>query len=397
MVERKAEGSLSEPEKKIVKRLLLRGWRNQDIQAMLNIQRVSTVNSARITEVKQNANQAMAGNDEVDFFLKKKESYDPQTGLNFYDDERLIRAREAMILAAQVFNSAGLRFKTEVFAVLANISWTYLLHEYYSRKGIAILGDDGRSLLLSQMINRRDSPLPKGVKNNLVAMKSIRDEVEHLLLGKSDLQWQGLYQACCLNFEKMITTLFGPRLSLAHELSFALQFSKVNFEQVSELNKFELPAHIQALDARLNAQLSDAEIKDTDYQFRVIYTFDASSKGRAHLEFVNPDSAEGKEISTILSKVRMADELYPHKPNAVCDLVRKKALKRFSVNNHSDAWKYFKVRPNWQSKNPSNTDKKYCIFHPAHKDYTYSDKWGDFLVQCMNEDEFLTSIKPAKT
>ena len=46
------------------------------------------------------------------------------TGLNQYDDERLIRAREAMILAVQIFNSPALKFKTEVFTMLTNVAWT---------------------------------------------------------------------------------------------------------------------------------------------------------------------------------------------------------------------------------------------------------------------------------
>ncbi|MFM8516981.1 MAG: DUF3644 domain-containing protein, partial [Nevskiaceae bacterium] len=37
-----------------------------------------------------------------------------------------------------VFNSPSLSFKTEVFSVLANIAWTYLMHEYYERKGVQI-------------------------------------------------------------------------------------------------------------------------------------------------------------------------------------------------------------------------------------------------------------------
>ena len=39
-----------------------------------------------------------------------------------------------MILAAQIFNSAALDFKEEVFSLLANVAWTYLLHEYYDRR-----------------------------------------------------------------------------------------------------------------------------------------------------------------------------------------------------------------------------------------------------------------------
>lgn len=396
MVRRNSDGSLTTVEKKIVKRLLERGWRNQDIQAQINFFRKTTINSGRITEIKQDVNQRMASEEAVDFFLLKQKSYDPQTSLNLYEDERLIRSREAMVLAVQVFNSAGLKFKTEVFSVLANISWTYLLHEYYIRKGVPIIGADERSVSLSYMLNRDDCPLTGGVKNNLEAIKSIRDEVEHLLLGKSDLKWQGIYQACCLNFEKTITEMFGEKLSLASELSFALQFTKVDFEQISELNKFEIPAHIQALDARLQAKISEEELNDLDYQFRVVYTFDATSKSNAHMQFINPDSAEGKQISTVLAKTKIADELYPHKPGVVCKLVKEKTGKTLSVNNHTNAWMHFKVRPKWNSKNLKNTEKKYCIFHEAHKDYTYSNAWVELLSEAICVEKLFSKIKQVK-
>lgn len=285
MVGRKREGALSKDEKKIVKALLGKGWRNQDIQALLNIGRLATVNSARITEVKKDANQKPASDDEVAFFQIKKRSYDPKTGLNLIDDERLVRAREAMILAAQIFNSAALNFKTEVFAMLANVAWTYLLHEFYARKGVQIIDNDGRSLLLSQMVEKNDCPLAEGVRNNLRALKIIRDDVEHKLLGKSDIKWQGLFQACCLNFDKALCDFFGNELTLAKELAFALQFTRMDVEQVSTLNKYQIPAHIEGIDSRLTEGKTDEQLADLEYQFRVIYTLDASSKSRAHFEF----------------------------------------------------------------------------------------------------------------
>jgi hypothetical protein len=257
MAGRRREGALSKDEKKIVKALLGKGWRNQDIQALLNIGRAATVNSARITEVKKDANQRAASDDEVAFFQIKKRSVDPKTGLNLFDDERLIRAREAMILAVQIFNSAALSFKTEVCAMLVNVAWTYLLHEFYARKGVQIVEDDGRSLLLSQMVEREDCPLADGVRNNLRALKIIRDDVEHKLLGRSDTKWQGLFQACCLNFDKALCEIFGSKLTLANELAFALQFTRMDVEQLSTLNKYEIPAHIEAIDARLAEGMTD--------------------------------------------------------------------------------------------------------------------------------------------
>lgn len=185
----KTNVSLTDDEKRVVKALLAKGWRNQDIQALVNTGREATINSGRITGVKKNASQDLATDDEVAFFQIKKRSYDQQTGLNQYDDERLIRAREAIILAVQIFNSPALKFKTEVFTMLTNVAWTYLLHEFYDRKGTSIVQEDGRSLLLSQMVEKADCPLSDDVRNNLRAMKILRDKVEHLILGRADLKW----------------------------------------------------------------------------------------------------------------------------------------------------------------------------------------------------------------
>lgn len=393
MARRVQGGGLTAEEKRVVKRLLSRRWRNQDIQALINIGRAATINSARTTEVKKNDRQKLATDEETDFFILKKRSYDPTTGLNLFDDERLIRAREAMTLAVQVFNSAGLKFKTEVFAVMANIAWTYLLHEHYQRNGVNIVGADGRSLLLSQMVERHDCPLSTGIKNNLRSMKLIRDDVEHLILKKIDLKWQGLYQACCLNFEKTLCELFGERLSLAHELSFALQFTKTDFEQIAQLNKFEIPAHIEALDARRIEGMTEEQLNDLEYQFRVIYTFDSASKSKSHIQFVNPDSDEGKEIRTVLVKTKTSDELYPFKPGVIPAMVSEQTGQRFTSYTHTQAWKLYEARPNGNAREPATTNKEYCIFHSAHKDYTYSQAWVDFLVECVNNPEEFERLK----
>ena len=393
MVQRSRAGALSAEEKKIVKKLLERSWRNQDIQAMLNVERLATINSARITEVKTNNSQAMSTDAEVDFFILKKKSFDHITGLNLYDDERLIRAREAMIFAVQVFNSPSMKFKTEVFAVLANIAWTYLLHEFYHQKGVNIIGSDGRSLLLSKMIEKRDCPLSKGVKNNLRAMKKIRDDVEHLLLGKIDAKWQALFQACCLNFEQVICELFGDRLSLSNELAFALQFTKTDFDQVTMLNQYEIPEGISALDARLVENMTAEQIDDLEYQFRVIFTMDAASKSKSHLQFVNPSSDEGKEIRKVLVNYKSSDVRYPHKPGIVQRKVNAASSVSFTMDKHTKAWKLYKARPFSGDANPNATNQEYCIYHAAHGDYTYSDGWVDYLIGQVNDPEEFRKIQ----
>jgi Domain of unknown function (DUF3644) len=396
MATRKREGGLTVEEQRIVKALLTEGWRNQDIQALVNIGRSATINSARITGVKANTNVKPASADEVAFYKKKKQAFDWQTGLNLYDDERLIRAREAMILAVQVFNSPTCCFKTEIFAVLSNIAWTYLLHQFYLKSGVKIIGPDGRSLLLGQMLARQDCPLSQGMRNNLAAMKLIRDEVEHLLLRKSDLKWASLFQACCLNFNSMLVKWFGERLSLQRELAFALQFAKLDVDQAIILQKYELPEQIEALDARLRNELSEGEIADLEYQFRVIYTLDNASKSQAGIHFIAPGTEEAKEIKNVLVKYRVADEDYPYKPTRVAKLVSEKSGKKFMVSNHTQAWMLYKVRPKKGAKQPENTNKEFCIYHAAHSDYTYSEKWIVFLCDKVSSEGEFKKIKAVK-
>jgi hypothetical protein len=365
--------SLTAQEKRVVKALLAKGWANQDVQALVNGNRKKSVNFARISAVKKDGDQAAATEAEVDFYMLHKQAFDQKTGLNGYDDERLIRSREAMILAVQIFNSAALKFKTEVFCVLSNIAWTYLLHEHYDRKGISIVDANGNSLLLGQMIERQDCPLSNGVCNNLRVMKKLRDAVEHLLLGKADLQWMPLFQANCLNFDKAMCDLFDARLTLANDLSFALQFARLNIEQASMLNQYEIPEGIAAFDAHLMEGLTPEQKANIEFQFRVIYTLDNAAKSKTHFQFFKPDSAEGKEIHNVLGYLKAADEIYPNKAGKVVELVKEKSGLQFTGNDHIKAWRHYKVRPTTKAAHPENTNKEYCLYHQAHKDYTYSD------------------------
>jgi hypothetical protein len=372
--------ALTDEEKRVMKALLVGGMRNQDVHALINYERPATINFGRIAGIRKNEKIAPASPEEVAFFRRKKHSFDPITGLNLYGDERLIRARESMILAVTIFNSGSYRFKTEVFAVLANIAWTYLLHEHYERKGIPPLNADGTTFALVHMLSRPDCPLTKGVKNNLLSLKTIRDDVEHKMLGRSDVKWLPLFQACCLNFDKTLVGWFGPRVTLQGDLSVALQFGKLELEQAAQVSSYDIPPSITALDARLKKDMKEEELDDLEYQFRVVYTFDSASKGKAHIQFLSPDSAEGKSVQNVLQKFKIADELYQHKPGDVVKLVRKVAGKAFLMSDHTEAWQRLKVRPPSGAKSPDKTNREYCIYHSAHRDYTYNDRWVELLV-----------------
>jgi hypothetical protein len=72
MAVRSREGGLKAEEKRIVKALLADGMRNQDIQALINTGRGATINSARITGVKNDTTIKPANAEEVSYYKKRK-------------------------------------------------------------------------------------------------------------------------------------------------------------------------------------------------------------------------------------------------------------------------------------------------------------------------------------
>lgn len=224
--------ALTPAERRLAKKLLSDGETYQDVQQLINTGRSPTINPGRLAG--WNAwGEESASDDDVARFRYEKSLVDLKSGLSPIDDERLFRSREAMVASVEIFNSPANLFKVQIFPVLSQIAWTYLLHEYYVRKGIAINNEDGNALLLSQMLTRNDCPLEEDVKKNLNAVKILRDNVEHKLLASIGRTYWTLFQANCLNFDQTIRKLFGEKAGLQDSLSLPFNSGKcswINFQ-----------------------------------------------------------------------------------------------------------------------------------------------------------------------
>ena len=130
---------------------------------------------------------------------------------------------------------------------------------------------------------------------------------------------------------------------------------------------------------------SDEVKGSAEYEFCVVYTMVSSSKAKSHIQFVSPDTAEGKEISSVLVKYKPSDDLYPYKPGAVVSEVRKLSKAAFTMHDHTLAWKKHKIRPANGKPDPKKTNSKFCVYHKAHSDYTYSQDWVSLLVSELTQ------------
>lgn len=181
-------------------------WTDQDILAHFS-RPERTINNGRLSEIRQALEsktdtgnpaidrfrpQPIASWEEVRAFLAAPPPFDPRTGLDFAKDELIIKAREAMMLAVQGYNSTAIRFKTETFVVHAIIAWTYLLLTYCQRNeidcyhrnknGEVVRTRQGKEkfMELSALLALPECPIDsEAVKANLKYLIELRHEIEH--------------------------------------------------------------------------------------------------------------------------------------------------------------------------------------------------------------------------
>lgn len=188
--------------------------------------------------------------------------------------------------AVQIFNSPMVTFKSEIFVVLMNIAWTYLLHAHYRVEGVEYryfkqrakrrVFDKTKSGAfkhweLDRCLSDDKSPIDKDAANNLRFLIGIRHEIEHQMTSRIDSSLDAKFQACCLNYNSYAKKLFGDKHGIDKYLAFSLQFSSISPEQAASLPPPEsMPSHIQSYIDGFEGSLSDEEYDSPKFAYRVL-------------------------------------------------------------------------------------------------------------------------------
>lgn len=271
--------------------------------------------------------------------------------------ELIKKSREAALASVQIFNNPALIFKSEIFIVLMMISWTYLLHAYYRKKQIEyryykVVGvrkkfqKTAKGAMkhweLERCLNDEASPVPASAEKNLKFLIGLRHEIEHQMTTRIDQLLSARFQACCLNYNELIKELFGVEFGIDKHLSFSLQFSSLNKEQVDMLSKTEgLPENIRAYITEFDMELSDDEFNDPRFSYRVFFIpKTANRKGQADqvIEFIKADSELAKGINaqyTVFKEIERPKCL----PSEVVRRVQEAGYAKFTMTDHINLWK----------------------------------------------------------
>lgn len=337
-------------------------WPNdQDILAYFT-RPTRSINHRAISEIRTGAKHAAvkaATADELDGFVACWPEVDTETGLSLRGDELLIKARESMIAAVHTFNSAGLTFRAELFIVTAVIAWTYLLHAWFRREGIDYRHtrtEKGERVVvktpsgadkyweLSQCLKHARSPVEQGTKDNLTFLLDLRHEIEHRSTNRIDDAVSAKLQACCINFNDAIKSLFGAQYALERRLPIALQFVTFSPDQRALLKKAGgLPRHVETMMEGFERNLTAEQQADPRFAFRVFMVHKTANRAPGAdlaVELVPPGSDIAEKFNLALKEVEKRKYL----PSEIVAAIKAEGWDRFTMDSHTKLWKRLDAR-----------------------------------------------------
>jgi len=324
--------------------------------------------------------------------------------------ESVCKAREAALLAVEVYNKPAVTFRTGGFISLIVIAWTALFHAIFFRRGVkpyyrkknssryVRIGKDQKDYKhweLSECLLRYygDNNTPE--RMNLELIREVRDKIEHRSMPEIDTDVFGECQACILNFEELLIEEFGEKYSINSYLTFPLQISRKFPEQPLKLSADS--KGVLAFVKEYRSALSADIYGDQKYSFKVYLVPKVGNRltrDTAAVEFIHYDPTKSKEMEEYEKVVAFIKERHVPvinldylKATQVKEQVQQAGVPDFSMNKHTWSWRYYGVRPSWHDPYPAQCKTEYCIYDNVHHDYVYTEKWVEFLIEKWSDPE----------
>jgi AraC-like DNA-binding protein len=260
--------------------------------------------------------------------------------------ERLCKSRESMLAAISIHNNPNIDFKTEIFITNAMIAWTYLVHAYLETIKECFHYDEQKTkhgqkkyFELGKCIRLNACKLNKHTKNNLEYLLEVRHEIEHRMTKNIDASISSKIQACVLNYNEYIALWFGAEYRIDHLLPFSVQMSEISLEQYNALKgKRGLPAIIETINKSFEDELSDKDVADPRYSYKVFLiprTSNRENSADQAAEFVHPNSKKGRDFQFAIKEVEKRKFI----PSEIVKMMKSEGYRWFRMHEFVQFWK----------------------------------------------------------
>ncbi len=327
------------------------------------------------------------------------------------------KARESALLAVEVYNKPGTKFKSAAYIALMVIAWTSLFHAIFVKQGknpykkkkngrYETVDGDYRHWELADCVNNYwGSDTSNPMRKNLEFFIPLRNKIEHRQIPELDSSIFGECQSLLLNFDSLLGKHFGAKYQLREVLSFSLQMfpSGQSFAEAAKgsKNAKEIKKFIESYRTTLGASVSASD----QYAFKAFLiqvanhqSADALPIQFIHRDQLSPEQQDQLESFTVAVKWKKPNVSNTGllKPKDVISAVQSQLGKKFSIHLHTLSWKRYSVRPPSGSKKPEATQTKYCIYDTLHQDYGYTHEWVTFLVDKLKDESEYKALTVSK-
>jgi len=305
------------------------------------------------------------------------------------------KAREAALLAVEVYNKPAVTFRTGCYVSLMVIAWTSLFHAmflrdgrkpYFRKKGkrrYERVDGDYKHWDLAECLTQYFGGSASPIKGNLEFVRLLRNKIEHRSMPEIDPTVFGECQACILNLEEMLVAQFGDRYSINSYLTFPLRMTRE--APVQKLQPSAAGKDVLGFVEQFRATLSTDIAADQRYCFQVYLvpkignhpTGDTVAVDFVHYDPLKPDEMAKYEKVVALIKERQVPvaNLGRFRPSDVVREVQKLGHSDFTIAKHTWAWKYYSIRPEGGAVDPFQCKTDFCVYDAVHHDYVYTERW----------------------
>jgi hypothetical protein len=233
--------------------------------------------------------------------------------------------------------------------------------------------------------------------------------VEHRHARLAEPLVAGRAQSLILNFESKLTAEFGSDEGLSSSLRLPIFLSTLTTDAQAAVKKAHklLPTRLTNFIARYDAALPEEIRNHPHYDFRIylLPQIGPKSEADAAIRFVRLedfDETERERIEQGLVIIRNRDQGTPlgdyYRATEVAQAVQERIPWVFNVYaHHPPAWQYFKIRCPEGAGDPTKTNRRYCEYIRALKQWLYTKAWIDLLAtELQTEARFaeVTGRKP---
>lgn len=275
---------------------------------------------------------------------------------------------------------------------------------FRNRRGHRIRHEDGgwKFKPLQTLLNEYFSDADPR-KANIEFFIGLRNVIEHRYEKNTATLVAGRTQAYLLNYENSLVDWFGQEEAMGSELRFPLFLSSITSDAAEAVKavRAQVPRGILEWVQDYDATLEPAISADQQFDFRIYLIPHKGPKTDADavMTFVKPDDltedqrAVMDQVQTIIreKQVPVAD-LGALRAGQVVEEVSTELASSFTMHMHTQAWKYFKVRPPTNAADKHNTKSDFCRYNAAFEQYVYTKAWVSYLIRKLSDQRVYDAV-----